>query len=322
LTIALTFAALGLVLSTIVTPSGGSGARALVPQARPLWYGDTFKTVRTNELLLPPYQYSSASGLLSGWDHQHSNTDPNVEGVAVVDDPLGLKSTTDPSRAVRKVIKITTDEHLRFDGYVRAQLRSPPLLGAGEHRWVIAEVYIPPGTPVMPDAPGTFWTILSIFGPPYNGSGPDSISLDRNRAGTGNDITWRLPDGDVIWRTPATPGVWHIVAQHIFLSSDPAKGFSEIWYSQRRPDGTPRMPLTRQMIGGADGIPLTYRRYYATLDPAHNWDGTPDSVNLANYHSANIWPGRRFISLYFARYRIYDGRTSVREIDPYYTGLR
>jgi hypothetical protein len=304
-------------------PGGRAVSRAptRIRNATPLWDGDVFSVVRPNEEL-PPYLFSSAAGPSGGWAQPHSNTDPNVQGVTVVGDPLGLHSSARPDR-VRRVLKLTADERLSFDGYVRTQIRSPALLGAGQDRWVVVEVFIPRGTPTMSGRPGAFWTILSIFGPPYRGSGPDSFHLRRNRAGTGNEIAWDLPDGAPIWHVPATQGVWHIIARHIHLDPDPAKGFSEVWYSQRARNGMPLGPLTRQRLGGVDGVPRTRRRYYSSLDPAHNWDGsTANSVNLVNYHRAGMWPGRRYTSLYFARHRVYDGATPPAEIDPYYTGLR
>ena len=297
------------------------GPHAIIANARPVWNGDTF-TIRATNTRLPPYQFSSSSGPDGGWLQPSSNTNPNVDGVTVVDDPMGLSSSV-PPYGVRKVIKLTTDERRSFAGqYVRTELRGPQIFRAGQTRWVIVELYIPPGTPVMPRKSREFWTVMSIFGSPYEGASPNSFQLARNRAGTGNDIVWDLPNGIPIWHTPATPGVWHILARRIEFDSDPRKGYSEVWYSQRAPDGSPRTPLIRQVVGGEGGIPLSHRRYYRTLDPAHNWDGTPNHPDLKNYHTAGMWPGRRFISLYFARYRVYDGATPVEEIDPYYTGLR
>ena len=295
--------------------------RGVARRAFPIWDGDSFR-VRERNTDLPPYLFSSASGPREGWLQLHSNTNPNVDGVTVVDDPAGLNSSAPPG-GVRKVIKITADERRAFAGeYVRTELQGPRIFKLGDDRWVIAEVWIPPGTPTMPGTARRFWTILSIFGAPYEGSGPDSFHLRRNGAGTGNDIAWDLPNGIPIWRTPATPGVWHILARHIHFDSDPQKGFSEIWYAKRGSNGTPTTPLTRQVIGGDGGVPLTRRRYYATLDPEHNWNGTPNHPDLVNYHTANMWPGRRFVWLYFARHRVYDGADPVQQIDPYYNGLR
>ena len=70
-------------------------------------------------------------------------------------------------------------------------------------------------------------------------------------------------------------------------------------------------------------IAPTARRYYATLDPAHNWDGVAlNHPDIKNYHSANMWPGHTFTPLYFARFRVYDGAVPAAQIDPYYTGLK
>jgi hypothetical protein len=288
--------------------------------AQPLWSGDTFR-IRSTATDLPPYLFSSASGPHAGWLQPHSNTNPDVDGVSVVDDPAGLTSSG-PPHGIRKVIKVTTDEQRAFAGrYVRTELRGPELFRPGDDRWVIAELYIPRDTPVMPEDRHAFWTVLSIFGSPYAGSSPNAFHLARNRAGTGNDIVWELPNGIPIWRTPATRGVWHVLARRIEFSSDPLKGHSEIWYSESRPDGSLKTPLARQLVGGDGGVPLTYRRHYATLDPAHNWNGTANHPDLKNYHTANMWPDKEFLSLYFARHRVYDGAVPVEQIDPYSTGL-
>jgi hypothetical protein len=247
--------------------------RARVPNAPPLWNGDTF-TIRKIDSDLPPYQFSSASGPTAGWLQPNSNTDPSVDGVTVVPDPTGLRSSTGRG-GVRKVIKITTDDARAFNGrYVRTELRGPEMFRSGDYRWVIAEIYVPRETPVLPARPGIFWTVLSIFGSPYVGPSPLGIQLARNSAGTGNDIVWKLPNGMSISRTPATPGVWHIIARRIRFSTNPTIGWSEVWYSQRAPDGTPTTPLIRQVVGGYGAARWIRRRSLATLDPSRNWDGS------------------------------------------------
>ena len=114
------------------------------------------------------------------------------------------------------------------------------------------------------------------------------------------------------------------MARRIVFSTSASQGLSEVWYSQRDASGKVLMPLTRQTVSNASiGIAPTQRRYYATLDPAHNWDGhSLSSADLKNNHIANMWPGRTYTPLYFARFRVYDGAVPVQEIDPYYTGLK
>ena len=302
--------------------SGGKTAGATVQvfaqnaattQATPLWNGDSFTinpygTFHGGEGALPPYQWSSASGPGGGWYQPHSNTNPSAHGVTVVSDPTGLG---------RPVIRLNADERLYYTNYVRDEIRGPLQLGPGMDRWVIAEMFVPTDTPTIPTA-SAWWTVLSIFGPPYKGASQNSFQMNRNAVGTGNDITWETPTGAILWRTPAIKGVWHIVARRIKFSSDATQGFSEIWYSQRDAAGKPTGPLVQQTLSGG-----VKRRYYKTLDPNINWDGhTLNHADLKNYHSSNMWPGRNYTPLDFARFRIYDGTTPVREIDPYYTGLK
>lgn len=310
----------------ILIPRAAKVRRDPVQRARPIWNGDSFHieaaaTGRGGEGPLPPYRFSSASGPNGGWFQPHSDSDPAVHGVAMVDDPTGLASSTS-GNDVRRVIKITTDERRSYPGrYVRAELQGPPLLGPGDYRWVIAEIYLPKDTPTLP-ASSSWWTLLSIYGPPFASAGPNSIHMARDPSGRGNDLTWPLPWGAAIWRRPATLGVWHIIARRIKFSSDPGRGFSEIWYSRRNAAGKPIRPLTRQTLRAAGEAP-TKRRYYRTLDPTINWDGhSRNHPDLKNYHAAELWPDRTLTSVFFARHRVYDGTTPVRRIDPYYTGLR
>ena len=290
---------------------------ATVVGATPLWNGDTFTIDPTGFShggagALPSYQWSSASGPAGGYFQPHSNTDPNVHGATRVPDPAGINRT---------VIKLNADERKSNGSYVRVEIRGKAQFGPGMDRWVTTEVFVPNDTPTITTS-SKFWTIQSIFGAPYSGSSPDSFSMRRNGAGTGNDFTWCLPDGTPIWRTPATKGVWHIIARHIVFSTSASQGYSEVWHSERNAAGTPTTPMTRGTISGG-GIAPTARRYYATLDPAHNWDGvTLNHPDIKNYHSANMWPGHTFTPLYFARFRVYDGAVPAAQIDPYYTGLK
>jgi hypothetical protein len=276
-----------------------------------LWTGDVFSIDPTGvyhggEGALPPYQWSSASGPDGGWFRPHSNTESNGHGATVVDDPTHLS---------RKVIQANADERKDNGTYVRMEVRGKPQFGPGMDRWVIYEVFLPTDTPTLTRS--GWWTIMSIFGPPYNGASQNSFQLRRNASGTGNDLRWLTPSGSTLWSRRAATGVWHIVARRIFSSTDASDGFSELWYSRRDACGTPTTPLTRQTLSDK-----TYRRYYKTLDPSINWNG--HSLNhgaLTNYHRADMWPGRKFTSLSFARFRVYDGLTPVRRLDPYYTGL-
>ncbi|MGH3337333.1 MAG: hypothetical protein ACRDPL_00695, partial [Propionibacteriaceae bacterium] len=131
--------------------AGRNGRRS----ARPIWNGDRFqlrpgRTIGGGQGRVPPYRFSSASGPGGGWFQPHTDSDPAAHGVALVDDPTGMESST-AKNEVRRVIKITTDERRSYAGrYVRVDLQGPPILGPGDDRWVIAEIYLPKSTPVLP----------------------------------------------------------------------------------------------------------------------------------------------------------------------------
>jgi hypothetical protein len=317
--VALAVAALGVGLSTIGggTPEHRRGVarpaehrlrHALIANATPIWKGDRFRVVRGGTFhggsgSLPPYLWSSA------WEEgrgflPHSNTDPNVMGVTMQPDPTGL---------ARQVIKIRADEKQNSGAYTRMELRGPSLFSAGMTAWVTTEIYIPPGTPTMPTA-RDWWTTMEVYGPPYAGTGPMTIGLSRGRSGTGNDFVWRSASGEIRWRSPARAGVWFMIARKIHFARD-STGYVEIYESHRGAAGNPTGPLRIQRL--ANG---RTRWDLATLDSSNA--GGLNHPDLKNYHIANMWPGRVYTDLYYARPRVYGGHTPVAEIDPYYTGLR
>lgn len=317
LPIGLAVAALGLALSTIVTGHDMHPRRpgravvrlrhAPLANAAPLWIGDRFRVVRGDTShggsgRLPPYDWSSA------WEEgrgflPHSNTDPNVMGVTMQPDPAGIG---------RQVIKVRADERQNNGAYTRMELRGPSLFSAGMTDWVISEIYIPPGTPTMPKAKD-WWTTMEVYGPPFAGAGPMAIGLGRNLAGTRNDLVWRTASGEIRWRSPASNGVWFVIARKIHFAAN-STGYVEIYESRRNAAGNPTGPLRIQRLSNG-----RTRWHLATLDSSN--DGGANHFDIKNYHIANMWPGRRYTDLYFARPRVYDGKTPVAEIDPYWTGL-
>lgn len=250
---------------------------------------------------LLPYSAAGSQGA------DYSLTDPNTHGAVVVHDPRGLR---------RRVIKLTTDEAKGDGDVVRMQLNGPKLLGEGSHVWILNEFLFPRGFPTL--AADGWMTLSSVYGRPYGGPGPNSIGL--RAEGGRNQLVWKDEAGDTyrdLWRAPAGRGVWHVVARHMYLSEDPAKGYMEIWYARR---GHP-LKLQR-LTGPAAG---STRRYYRTLEPGVNWEtdrSSPyyhdlDSSNISNYHKDGMpgWSG--LVSVYFADHRIFPGTLRPEQIDPY-----
>jgi Polysaccharide lyase/Fibronectin type III domain len=273
---------------------------ASVPSVRTIFDGSVFGPVPS----VAPYAAAGSQGA------SYSLTDPNTHGAVVVSDPAG---------SLRQLIKLTTDEAKGDGSAVRMQLTGPKLLGEGSDVWIVAEYYFPANFPTLPS--DGWLTLSSVYGAPHGGAGPNSIQV-RNLNGQ-NYLHWKDEAGNTyqdLWRQPATRGEWHVLARHMYMSSDAAKGFMELWYARRG------QPLQRQTLQGPAAGQT--RRYYRTLEPGVNWDTDPssptyhqaNSANLSNYHKDNMvgWSG--LSSVYVAAHKLYPGTAGVQQVDPYNTG--
>jgi hypothetical protein len=215
----------------------------------------------------------------------------------------------DPTGLDRRVVDLTTDESLGDGQAVRMQLQGSPILQRGREVWILNEFYFPRDFPNL--SPRGWLSLSSVYGPPGEGAGPNTLSMRRlHRA---NHLTWvEEPGGEsVLWEgRVATRGVWHVVVRHMKLDTDPKKGFMEIFYG--RHGGPLRL---QRLSGSASG---KTRRYYATLRPGVNWDGSsPNGLNISNYHRDGMpgWDGQ--VSIFFANHRIFPGDTTPRQLERY-----
>ncbi len=101
----------------------------------------------------------------------------------------------------------------------RAQLISPDLIEAGDEFWLKTKFLIPQDFPTV-----TGWmSLLSVYGPPFNGSSPWQIEV------IGDHLQWmrnRTYGFDVPWQAPLDKGSWVTVLTHERFAKD---GFIEMW---------------------------------------------------------------------------------------------
>ena len=293
-----------------------------VRNAKPLWDGDVFR-IRTPNTDLPPYTFSSASDERRGALEPHSNTNPDAAGVTVVGHPTG----PDEQLAAGRGAQGHQGDHGRRPRVRRAprpggDLRPGnvrPRPGPVDHRGGLhPERHADDSRPqrLLDDPVDLRAAVLRLV----------ARQLQHCAATTpepGTTLPGASPDtGRCIWRTPAIPGVWHILARHIRFDTDPHRGYSEIWYTRRERDGSLKRPLVRQWVGGKAGVPLTRRRYYATLD--RRTTGTArrtrrPSPTTTRRHVAARGGSSRCTSRGTGST---PGDTPIEEIDPFYTGLR
>jgi hypothetical protein len=211
--------------------------------------------------------------------------------------PKGLNIVTSPARpgyrytAALTVANTSTHAHCQILGLhsagPSAELISKSLFTPGMNVWIGMSVYLPVGFPRInvPFHPTGFFSLMSIYGPPYNGSPPWSLNVQDRRFGVNATTGGGGPNGPyagAAWKsstnesmTPITYGVWHDFVFHVKFATNKT-GYLEIYY-----DGV------KQKFG--DG---SKRIYLPTLRPGVNWDGsTPNHISLQQYRGSTAASG-------------------------------
>jgi hypothetical protein len=143
----------------------------------------------------------------------------------------------------------------------RAQALSPAIVDRGDELWLKTSFMVPPDMPAVPG----WMTLVSIYGPPFQGSSPWQIGI------RGNELLWQRNstyDYDVPWRMPLVRGKWTTVLLHERFDTD---GWVEMWI-----DGT--------RVAFADG---TQRLAMQTVDSSNG--GGPNAAKIMNYRQAGMF---------------------------------
>jgi Polysaccharide lyase len=140
--------------------------------------------------------------------------------VRIVDDPiLGPQ---------RKVARITVyDRDVGPTSNPRVQLETPRLWKRGAAHYVGVSYLFPRSWPDIPTTTG--WVgIGSVYGPPWRGSGPNSLAIRRLEDGR-QVIQWNPSRRGPTFSVPLVRGRWMDFVMHIRLSRSPRRGFWEMW---------------------------------------------------------------------------------------------
>lgn len=108
----------------------------------------------------------------------------------------------------------------------RAQALSPAIVNPGDEIWLQTKFMLPGNFPSVPG----WMSLISIFGPPFNGSSPWQIDIDDNELCWPRNATY---DYDVPWRMPLVKERWVTVLLHERFATD---GWVEMWIDGQQVD--------------------------------------------------------------------------------------
>jgi hypothetical protein len=260
---------------------------ALLSSAAPALTGSPFAA---HARMVPSSTASAKSGGLL-FDGSHLRDFASLEeaphAITEVPDPLGsgdtvLKMTVDDD----DVAPVTPTEN------PRAQALSPNMISEGDEFWLGTEFLIPENFP--PRVPG-WLSLVSIYGPPFNGSSPWQVGLD------GRDMSWERNEHygyDVPWKQPVIRGQWVKVLLHERFDSH---GWVEMWI-----DGQPITFFARGSSDNRNHHSPTRRLQMATVDWSN--DGGPNAAKIMQYREEGMFESA---TVYFGPLKIGTSRAAV-----------
>jgi hypothetical protein len=198
--------------------------------------------------------------------------------------PDAIAETSGPAIAGGAGFKMTVDDGdvypLTPTENPRAQALSPAIVDRGDELWLKTSFMIPSDMPAV----SGWMALVSIYGPPFQGSSPWQIGI------RGSELLWQRNatyDYDVPWRMPLVRGKWTTVLLHERFDTD---GWVEMWI-----DGT-----HVAFAGGAKRLAMQ------TVDSS-NGSG-PNSAKIMHYRQAGMFDSA---TLFFGPLLIGRTRTAV-----------
>lgn len=205
--------------------------------------------------------------------------------ITEVADPLGSGATN-----FRFTVKDSDVYPITPTEDPRAQALSTSFIKSGDEIWLKTKFMLPSD---LPSVPG-WMSLVSIYGPPFDGPSPWRIGIDSN------ELHWQRNGSygyDVPWRMPLVRGRWITVLLHERFASD---GWVEMWI-----DGA---QIAFFATGGynPDHHPQTERLAMATMDSSN--DGGSNHAKIMQYRQAGMFNST---SVYFGPLRVGTSRASV-----------
>lgn len=208
--------------------------------------------------------------------------------------PRALTELPDPLGSSETVFKLTVNDR---DVYPvtptenpRAQALSPSLIEPGDEFWLGTKFMLPEN---FPSVSGSM-SLVSIYGPPFNGSSPWQIEV------TGDEFTWTRNSTygyDVPWRMPLVKGQWISVLLHERFATD---GRVEMWIDGQQVTFFPAGSYNPTHQPESNLLTM------ATMDKSNN--GEPNAAKIMQYREAGMFASA---SLYFGALKIGASRESV-----------
>jgi hypothetical protein len=208
--------------------------------------------------------------------------------------PGAIAVVPDPAGGEERVFSLTVEEG---DVYPvtptddpRAQILTRPAIEPGDEIWLSTKFLLPSDFPALPG----WMSLISIYGPPFEGSSPWQIGIDRDA------IRWqRNADHgyDVPWQMPLARDRWIDVLLHQRFAAD---GWVEMWV-----DGE-RVVFFGSGTFNPTGQPPTTRLAMATMDDSN--DGGSNSAKIMQYRQAGMVDSA---TVYFGALRVGTTRASV-----------
>lgn len=206
-----------------------------------------------------------------------------------------VKDVADPAGNAGSCISLRTNEldHDAANTIVRAQAVTPSFIDDGEYVTQVFAGYLPSSLP----APPQFFTIGSMYGPPFGGTGPRTIQVTGKPNGTTFTIGIQDNSSTQFFSTNVAADTWWKIAVRSLFS---ASGWVEVYFA-----GSLDQPFAVQTLSGG-----VTRRSYATKAAGVN-DGGANSFRVNNYHRYP-WSGVSGLTEWFVKYhRAYDGASAL-----------
>ena len=208
--------------------------------------------------------------------------------------PGAITEVSDPLGSGQTVLKMTVSDKdvapITPTENPRAQALSTSVISPGTEVWVSTKFLLPSNFPS--NVPG-WMSLVSIYGPPYNGPSPWCIGIG------GTHFNWQRNgtyNWDIPWEAPLVRGRWVNVLLHERFATD---GWVEMWI-----DGNPVKFFSGTY--NPNHVSTTEHLNMKTVDSSNN--GGANAAKIMQYRQAGMF---ETATVYFGALKIGKTRASV-----------